>query len=122
MKLMVVIIVKNLQMKIRSYFRTAKLKEKEEKVKKETSYGKYRTHRVFKKAPIITEYLINNRPLDLELIVESIKDSRTLTDGYGTLACLFLWDRTKQGHNYWNKLDNELDEVITQWKNSRKNT
>lgn len=109
-------------MNIRSYFRITKLKEKEEKVKKETSYGKYRTHRVFNKAPIITEYLINNRPLDLELIIENIEDSRTLRDVYGAIATLFLWDNTKQGKDYWNKLDDELDKVISQWKNSKRNT
>lgn len=109
-------------MKIRSYFRITKLKEKEEKVKKEESYDKYRTYRVFNKAPIITEYLINNRPLDLKLILENIKDSRILRDGYGAVSGLFLWDRTKQGHNYWNQLDDELDKVIEQWKNSKRNT
>ena len=109
-------------MNIRSYFKLDKLKKKEEKVKKEISYGKYRTHRVFIKAPIITEYLINNRPLDLELILENIKDSGTLRDEYGAIACRFIWANTKQGKDYWSKLDDELDKVIEQWKNSKRNT
>lgn len=109
-------------MKIRNYFKTVKFKRKKDKVKKETSYDKYRTHRVFNKAPIITEYLINNRPLDLKLILENIKDSRTLIDGYGVIAGLFIWINTKQGKDYWNKLDEELDEVIDKWKNSKINT
>lgn len=109
-------------MKIRSYFRVIKLKEKEEKVKKEISYDKYRTHRVFKKAPIITEYLINNRPLDLELIIENIKDSVTLRDGYGSIAELFIWVNTKQGIDYWSQLDDKLNKVIEQWKNLKRNT
>ena len=77
---------------------------------------------MFIKAPIITEYLINNRPLDLKLIVENIKDSGVLRDEYGTISFRFIWANTKQGQAYWSKLDNELNKVIEQWKNSRKNT